>query len=207
MGIFDFVRNAGAKVGIGKSTGEIADEKAAEERKEKNVATAKRAKVQRVRKAAAERREASATEAKREQATEDRRANLSRSHELEDYVQKLGLECDGLDIRYKDGVAYINGTSPSYKAKQKIILAVGNCEGVEKVDEEIKVVKVKADEPDEEEAVFVTVKSGDTLSAIARDHLGSASRYPEIFEANKPRLTDPDLLFPGQVLRIPGGTE
>lgn len=48
-----------------------------------------------------------------------------------------------------------------------------------------------------------TVKKGDTLSAIAKETLGSANRYPEIFEANKPMLKDPDKIYPGQVLRIP----
>ena len=53
------------------------------------------------------------------------------------------------------------------------------------------------------EAVFYTVKKGDTLGAIARDQLGKASRYPEIFEANRPLLEDPNKIYPGQVLRIP----
>jgi LysM repeat protein len=48
-----------------------------------------------------------------------------------------------------------------------------------------------------------TVKSGDTLSQIAKDQLGSASSYMKIFEANKDVLTDPDKIKPGQVLRIP----
>ena len=45
--------------------------------------------------------------------------------------------------------------------------------------------------------------SGDTLGAIAKKHYGNASKYPVIFEANKPMLTDPNLIYPGQVLRIP----
>ena len=49
-----------------------------------------------------------------------------------------------------------------------------------------------------------TVKSGDTLSKIAKDHLGSAGAYMKIFEANKDQLTDPDKIKPGQVLKIPG---
>jgi nucleoid-associated protein YgaU len=53
------------------------------------------------------------------------------------------------------------------------------------------------------EAVFYTVKSGDTLSKIASEHYGSASKYPTIFEANRPMLSDPDKIYPGQVLRIP----
>jgi len=48
-----------------------------------------------------------------------------------------------------------------------------------------------------------TVKSGDTLSAIAKEHLGSANDYMKIFEANKDQLSDPDKIKPGQVLRIP----
>ncbi len=48
-----------------------------------------------------------------------------------------------------------------------------------------------------------TVKSGDTLSAIAKDQLGDASSYMSIFEANRDQLTDPDKIKPGQVLKIP----
>lgn len=48
-----------------------------------------------------------------------------------------------------------------------------------------------------------TVKAGDTLSAIAKTHLGSASAYMKIFELNKDQLTDPDKIKPGQVLRLP----
>jgi len=48
-----------------------------------------------------------------------------------------------------------------------------------------------------------TVKAGDTLSAIAKEHLGSAGAYLKIFEANKDQLTDPDKIKPGQVLRLP----
>jgi nucleoid-associated protein YgaU len=48
-----------------------------------------------------------------------------------------------------------------------------------------------------------TVKSGDTLSAIAKAQLGDANAYMKIFEANKDQLTDPNKIKPGQVLRIP----
>jgi nucleoid-associated protein YgaU len=48
-----------------------------------------------------------------------------------------------------------------------------------------------------------TVKAGDTLSAIAKTHLGSAGAYMKIFELNKDQLTDPDKIKPGQVLRLP----
>ena len=48
-----------------------------------------------------------------------------------------------------------------------------------------------------------TVKAGDTLSEIAKEHLGSAGAYMKIFELNKDQLTDPDKIKPGQVLRLP----
>jgi nucleoid-associated protein YgaU len=48
-----------------------------------------------------------------------------------------------------------------------------------------------------------TVKPGDTLSKIAKDHLGNANAYMKIFDANKDQLTDPDKIKPGQVLRMP----
>jgi nucleoid-associated protein YgaU len=48
-----------------------------------------------------------------------------------------------------------------------------------------------------------TVQPGDTLSKIAKEHLGSANAYMKIFDANKDQLTDPDKIRPGQVLRIP----
>ena len=48
-----------------------------------------------------------------------------------------------------------------------------------------------------------TVKPGDTLSKIAKEHLGNANAYMKIFEANKDQLTNPDLIKPGQVLRLP----
>jgi nucleoid-associated protein YgaU len=54
-----------------------------------------------------------------------------------------------------------------------------------------------------EAAATYTVKSGDTLSKIAKEHLGDANAYMKIFEANKDQLSDPDKIKPGQVLKIP----
>jgi LysM repeat protein len=48
-----------------------------------------------------------------------------------------------------------------------------------------------------------TVKAGDTLSAIAKAHLGNANAYMKIFELNKDQLSDPNKIKPGQVLRLP----
>jgi nucleoid-associated protein YgaU len=48
-----------------------------------------------------------------------------------------------------------------------------------------------------------TVKAGDTLSKIAKEQLGDANAYSEIFNANRDQLSDPDKIKPGQVLKIP----
>lgn len=112
------------------------------------------------------------------------------AEDLKKEVEDLGLDTTGLDIQV-DGDKVVVGSAASDEIKEKIILAVGNVEGVASV------------EADADAAVFHTVEKGDTLSAIAKKTLGDANRYPEIFEANKPMLTHPDKIYPGQMLRIP----
>lgn len=120
-------------------------------------------------------------------------------------VEDLGLDDDlGGDFRViVDGkTARIEGKVPDQATKEKIILAAGNIHGIGEVDDTMKVAsKAKV-----EEAVFYTVKSGDSLSKIAKKHYGDAMRYPDIFDANTPMLKHPDKIYPGQVLRIPGAT-
>ena len=116
---------------------------------------------------------------------------------LVEAVNKWGLKVEGLDIGIEDDVAIVSGTVESQAEREKVVLVVGNTEGIAKVDDRLK---VKAPEP---EAKFYTVVKGDTLSKIAKEYCGDAMKYPVIFDANKPMLKDPDLIYPGQVLRIP----
>ena len=113
-------------------------------------------------------------------------------------VEELGFGKD-VEVELEGETVKISGNAPSQEAREKIILAAGNIEGVGAVEEAIET------QDDAEEAVFYEVKSGDSLSKIALAQYGDAMRYPEIFEANKPMLKDPDLIYPGQMLRIPGG--
>jgi len=122
--------------------------------------------------------------------------------ELEKYVRYMGLDMTELDIRYDDDTAFIDGEAVDAATKERVILAVGNCARIDKVDESITVAEDDESESESESEMYV-VEKGDTLWAIATATYGHGSRYPEIFEANKPMLTDPDLIFPGQVLRIP----
>jgi nucleoid-associated protein YgaU len=116
---------------------------------------------------------------------------------LRQEVSDLGLAADGLDIAVEGDTVKLKGRAATQEEKEKLVLAVGNVSGVAKVDEDIAIETPAA------AAVFHTVRPGDTLSAIAQKYLGKASRYAELFEANRPMLTDPDKIYPGQVLRIP----
>jgi nucleoid-associated protein YgaU len=116
---------------------------------------------------------------------------------LTNQVVGLDLKVENLNIEVDDDKAIVNGTVPTQAEKEKIILAVGNVAGIATVDDRMAVV-----EP-EPEATFYEVKRGDTLSKIARNHYGKASKYMVIFKANEPMLKDPDKIYPGQMLRIP----
>ena len=119
---------------------------------------------------------------------------------LKQQVDGLGVPVDNLGVTFADPVATVSGTVASQSEKEKVVLAVGNTPGVGKVDDQLA---VKAAAPPAPEATLYTVKKGDTLSAIAKAQYGNASKYPVIFEANKPMLKDPNKIYPGQVLRIP----
>ena len=116
---------------------------------------------------------------------------------LSKVVTGMGMKVENLQISFDDGVATVRGTTPSQQEREKIVLLIGNTNGVAQVDDQLKVEKP------EPEAVLYTVKPGDSLSKIAKAHYGDAMKYPEIFEANKPMLKDPDKIYPGQMLRIP----
>lgn len=111
---------------------------------------------------------------------------------LKKEVADLGLDTKGAEITVTGDKVKVSGGTLSPEEREKVILAVGNVEGVAEVEDDAA-----------DTAVFHTVEKGDTLSAIAKKTLGSANRYHEIFEANKPMLTHPDKIYPGQVLRIP----
>jgi len=117
---------------------------------------------------------------------------------LKKEVEGYGLDTNGVDLSVDDdGVVTVAGETMSQELKEKIILAVGNVEGVGGVKDEAKA------RMGGRESQFHTVVSGDTLGGISKKYYGTWKLYPEIFEANKPMLSDPDKIYPGQVLRIP----
>ena len=63
--------------------------------------------------------------------------------------------------------------------------------------------KVLAERAAKKEKETYVVQSGDSLSKIAKELLGDAARWPEIYELNKDQIENPDLIYPGQELRLP----
>ena len=122
---------------------------------------------------------------------------LKAQRALQMRLDGLGLGIDGGGIEVHDGTVTLRGRVKDQATAEKIVLAVGNTHGVDAVDNQLEVLNP------EPPAVFHTVEKGETLSKIAKQHLGSANKYMAIFEANKPMLKDPDKIYPGQVLRIP----
>ncbi|MEX6626518.1 peptidoglycan-binding protein LysM [Tenacibaculum pacificus] len=157
MGIFSFIKNAGAKVfGVGKTTEEEAAEKSAK---------------------------------------------------LVDAVNTLELPVENLAITIDEDKATISGEASDLATKEKVILVVGNTNGIGSVEDNMTVAPVVVAEEEEvvEEimAQFHTVVGGDTLGKISKEFYGDAMKYTVIFEANKPMLSHPDKIYPGQVLRVP----
>ena len=132
---------------------------------------------------------------------QEREAEFNKSQALKRQVEILGLKAEDLAVTFDDGVATVGGKAPTQEEREKIVLVLGNSQGVARVDDQLIVEAV------EPEATLYTVKGGDSLSKIAKAHYGDAMKYPVIFEANQPMLKDPDRIYPGQVLRIPALTD
>lgn len=107
---------------------------------------------------------------------------------------------EGLTVDYDpaSGLVKLGGTATSSEALEKAVLIAGNAMGVSNVN----VDGMK--NPGESAGVeYYVIKSGDTLSAVAQHFYKDANKYPKIFEANREVIKDPNLIFPGQKIRIP----
>lgn len=109
----------------------------------------------------------------------------------------------------REGKLYFKGTVASENEKNEIWNAIKTIPDWQKdIVADIKVTggpapAQKPAAPPTPAPRTYTVKPGDTLSKIAKEFLGNANAYMKIFEVNKDQLTNPDLIKPGQVLRIP----
>ena len=125
--------------------------------------------------------------------------NAAAGDAIEAYVESQGLKVAGLDVQY-DGASQtvtVSGEAPDQATKEKVLLCCGNVQNVAAVNDMLTVVEPTP------EAQWYTVVKGDTLSKISKEYYGSPNEYMTIFEANKPMLSHPDKIYPGQMLRIP----
>ena len=118
---------------------------------------------------------------------------------IETYIGTMNLKVEALDISFDAASATVTvaGVAPDQATKEKVLLCCGNVANVAAVND---LMTVANPEP---ESRWHTVVSGDNLSRISKEFYGTPNKYPQIFEANKPMLTHPDKIYPGQVLRIP----
>ena len=113
-------------------------------------------------------------------------------------TKEFGDRISELQTEFDDGTVTLAGSCDSCATREKAVLLAGNVNGVEKVNDENFTAP-----PAEEETEFYVIKRGDSLSKIAKQYYGDAMKYPVIFEANREVIKDPDLIYPGQTVRIP----
>jgi len=124
-------------------------------------------------------------------------ANDAAADAILNYIGTQGLKATGLTVTYDNGKATVYGVADTQATKEKIVLCCGNVQGVDSVNDQMTV------DQSEPEAQYYTVVKGDNLSKISKQYYGDPNKYAKIFDANKPMLKSPDLIYPGQMLRIP----
>ena len=126
-----------------------------------------------------------------------------KAQKVKDHVSKYGFDLSQITFSSNGDSISVNGTAKNLDEKQKILATAGNVEGVEGVEDNLELAEpLKFEMPDFSKTMY-TVKSGDSLSKISREVYGDPNKYNTIFEANKPMLSDPNKIYPGQVLYIP----
>lgn len=108
---------------------------------------------------------------------------------------ELGDKITDLGVEHNDGTITLTGSCVDDATKEKAILLAGNIKGVGQVNSDTLTAPAAAE--------FYTIKSGDSLSKIAKQYYGDAMKYPMLFEANREVIKHPDKIYPGQQIRIP----
>ena len=121
-----------------------------------------------------------------------------------DITKLLGDRVENLSVAYSGGTVKLGGQVDSQATKEKVVLLAGNVKSVEKVDDvglNVKPAAVAPKEP-EPEFTFYTIVSGDSLWKIAAKFYGNGAKWNTLFEENKDVIQNPDLIYPGQVIRV-----
>ncbi len=126
-------------------------------------------------------------------------AQAAPADELKKEAAKHGLDTSNLGIDVQGDKVVLTGSAMSMEEAEKIILAIGNTMGVAQIESKLAVNDAAP------ASRMYEVKKGDTLWKIAETNYGKGKGgdYNKIFEANRPMLSHPDKIYPGQVLRIP----
>jgi nucleoid-associated protein YgaU len=105
------------------------------------------------------------------------------------------------NLHVQDNKLFVRGIAPSEDAKSRFWTEIKQVNPA--ADDILADITVQAPAPARSTAQSYTVKSGDTLSKISRQHYGDANEYMRIFYANRQIISDPDKIQVGQVLVIP----
>ena len=120
------------------------------------------------------------------------------SEKIRETIERDNPGVKDLSVTYDQGVVTLAGTADSPDAMEKAVLMAGNIQGVA----EVKVDQFSAP-PQTVDVEFYVIEKGDSLSAIAKKFYGDGGAYSRIFEANREVIKDPNLIYPGQKIRIP----
>lgn len=123
------------------------------------------------------------------------------AEKIKDSIEQNNPGITNLSVGYIEGVVDLGGKADSADAVEKAVLLAGNVKGVT----EVKIEGMEAPAP-AAEVEYYTIVSGDSLSAIAKNYYGNAMDYKKLFEENREVIKDPDLIYPGQKIRIPPKT-
>ncbi|WP_447968706.1 peptidoglycan-binding protein LysM [Nitrospira sp. M1] len=127
-------------------------------------------------------------------------SNDDPAEKIKEHIEARNPGIKDLNVEFKDGEVNLSGDAASAEAMEKAVLLAGNVQGVT----DVGAGNVKA--PSQTDKVeYYVIQKGDTLGGIAQKFLGNAMEYPKIFEANKEVIKDPNLIYPGQKIRIPTG--
>lgn len=120
---------------------------------------------------------------------------------LEQHINEDNPGVNGLKVEVNDGVATLSGEASSAEALEKAVLMAGNAMGIQEVKADGMTISDGSQVGGDDE--FYVIKKGDTLWGIAEKAYGNGSKYTKIVDVNREVIKDPDLIFPGQKIRIP----
>ena len=126
--------------------------------------------------------------------------NANVKNEIDAHSDTMPIE--GLEVVVDGDTVILKGSAKSAADRAKAALIAGNIEGISKVDAD----GISLEDASEIIDMYYEIQKGDTLWKVATIYYQDGSRYPEIVEANQEVIKNADLIYPGQMIRIPNFT-